>query len=98
MIPPDEDLIKYAFPNDVWFHVDKLSSAHICQSRPSASSTIPIGVTHDTGASLTGLDGVDLRLPESIEFANIPVPLLMDAAQLVKANSVSLSVLSINLG
>ena len=28
----DEELIKYAFPQDVWFHVDKLSSAHICQS------------------------------------------------------------------
>ena len=26
---PDEDLIKYAWPQDVWFHVDKLSSAHV---------------------------------------------------------------------
>ncbi|OCB91060.1 hypothetical protein A7U60_g1697 [Sanghuangporus baumii] len=25
----DEDLIKYAWPEDVWFHVDKLSSAHV---------------------------------------------------------------------
>ena len=25
----NEDLIKYATPNDVWFHVDKLSSAHV---------------------------------------------------------------------
>ena len=25
----DEDLIKYAWPQDVWFHVDKLSSAHV---------------------------------------------------------------------
>lgn len=25
----DEDLIKYGFPEDVWFHVDKLSSAHV---------------------------------------------------------------------
>ena len=28
-ITPDEDLIKYAWPQDVWFHVDKLSSAHV---------------------------------------------------------------------
>ena len=26
---PSEDLIKYGLPNDVWFHVDKLSSAHV---------------------------------------------------------------------
>ena len=26
---PDEDLIKYSIPNDVWFHVDNLSSAHV---------------------------------------------------------------------
>lgn len=25
----DEDLIKYAWPQDIWFHVDKLSSAHV---------------------------------------------------------------------
>ncbi|XP_042636606.1 coiled-coil domain-containing protein 25 [Orycteropus afer afer] len=25
----DEDLIKYGWPEDVWFHVDKLSSAHV---------------------------------------------------------------------
>ncbi|BEJ06947.1 hypothetical protein CcaverHIS641_0402160 [Cutaneotrichosporon cavernicola] len=25
----DEDLIKYGLPTDVWFHVDKLSSAHV---------------------------------------------------------------------
>jgi hypothetical protein len=26
---PDEDLIKWGWPEDVWFHVDKLSSAHV---------------------------------------------------------------------
>lgn len=25
----DEHLIKWGFPEDVWFHVDKLSSAHV---------------------------------------------------------------------
>lgn len=25
----NEDLIKYGLPNDVWFHVDRLSSAHV---------------------------------------------------------------------
>lgn len=25
----NEDLIKFAWPEDVWFHVDSLSSAHV---------------------------------------------------------------------
>ncbi|CAK5284475.1 unnamed protein product [Mycena citricolor] len=57
----NEDLIKYAYPNDIWFHVDKLSSAHVY-----------------------------IRLPEdgSITWEAIPQNLLIDCAQLVKANSI----------
>jgi hypothetical protein len=35
---PDEDLIKYAHPGDVWFHVDKLSSAHVYLRLPEDAS------------------------------------------------------------
>ncbi|CAE7128780.1 unnamed protein product [Rhizoctonia solani] len=56
----NEDLIRYGWPQDVWFHVDKLSSAHVY-----------------------------LRLPENIEsWEKIPQELLVDCAQLVKANSI----------
>ncbi|KAK2465279.1 hypothetical protein APHAL10511_002633 [Amanita phalloides] len=55
----NEDLIKYAWPQDVWFHVDKLSSAHVY-----------------------------LRMHESMTWESIPDALLMDCAQLVKANSI----------
>ena len=55
----DEDLIKFAWPQDVWFHVDKLSSAHVY-----------------------------LRMPEGMDWEKIPEPLLVDCAQLVKANSI----------
>ncbi|KAH9932765.1 cytoplasmic protein [Epithele typhae] len=55
----NEDLIKYAWPQDVWFHVDKLSSAHVY-----------------------------LRMPEGMTWDTIPEPLLIDCAQLVKANSI----------
>ncbi|GJJ15437.1 hypothetical protein Clacol_009715 [Clathrus columnatus] len=56
----NEDLIKYAWPQDIWFHVDKLSSAHVY-----------------------------VRLPDSIKsWEEIPQPLLIDCAQLVKANSI----------
>ncbi|KAI1788884.1 cytoplasmic protein [Ganoderma leucocontextum] len=55
----NEDLIKYAWPQDVWFHVDKLSSAHVY-----------------------------IRMPESMTWDAIPEPVLIDCAQLVKANSI----------
>lgn len=55
----DEDLIKYAWPQDIWFHVDKLSSAHVY-----------------------------LRMPDGMAWESIPEPLLVDCAQLVKANSI----------
>jgi len=32
----NEDLIKYAWPQDVWFHVDKLSSAHVYLRLPES--------------------------------------------------------------
>lgn len=55
----DEDLIKYAWPQDVWFHVDKLSSAHVY-----------------------------IRMPDDMTWDAIPEPVLIDCAQLVKANSI----------
>ncbi|KAJ4494664.1 cytoplasmic protein [Lentinula edodes] len=55
----NEELIKYAWPQDVWFHVDKLSSAHVY-----------------------------LRMPEPMSWEAIPEVLLIDCAQLVKANSI----------
>lgn len=52
-------LIKFAWEGDVWFHVDKLSSAHVY-----------------------------LRMPLGMTWETIPEPLLLDAAQLTKANSI----------
>ncbi|KAG8896821.1 hypothetical protein FRC00_005226 [Tulasnella sp. 408] len=56
----NEDLIKYGTTDDVWFHVDKLSSAHVY-----------------------------LKIPPGVEsWEKIPQALLIDCAQLVKANSI----------
>jgi len=63
----NEDLIKYAWPQDVWFHVDKLSSAHVY-----------------------------LRMPTTMTWDNIPEDLLVDCAQLVKANSIEGECLGFN--
>ncbi|XP_040568681.1 coiled-coil domain-containing protein 25 [Lepeophtheirus salmonis] len=56
----NEYLIKWGWPEDVWFHVDKLSSAHVY-----------------------------LRLKPGQTLDDIPPAVLTDAAQLVKANSIS---------
>ncbi|CAG0880243.1 unnamed protein product [Cyprideis torosa] len=55
----NEELIRWGWPEDVWFHVDKLSSAHVY-----------------------------LRLKKGQTLDDIPEPVLQDACQLVKANSI----------
>ncbi|KAF8993498.1 hypothetical protein BDQ17DRAFT_1331667 [Cyathus striatus] len=55
----NEELIRYYWPQDIWFHVDKLSSAHVY-----------------------------LRMPDGMAWDAIPEALLVDCAQLVKANSI----------
>jgi predicted ribosome quality control (RQC) complex YloA/Tae2 family protein len=55
----DEELIKYGWDEDVWFHADNLSSAHIY-----------------------------VRLPEGEDWEKMTKELLVDCAQLTKANSI----------
>ncbi|XP_035214951.1 coiled-coil domain-containing protein 25-like, partial [Stegodyphus dumicola] len=55
----NEDLIRWGWPEDIWFHVDDMSSAHVY-----------------------------LRLEKGKSINDIPLPLLQDCAQLVKANSI----------
>ncbi|KAJ3410525.1 Coiled-coil domain-containing protein 25 [Chytridiales sp. JEL 0842] len=55
----NEDLIKHGWDEDVWFHVDKMSSAHVY-----------------------------LRMPPGMAWDQIPEEVLVDAAQLTKANSI----------
>ncbi|KAF1964462.1 DUF814-domain-containing protein [Bimuria novae-zelandiae CBS 107.79] len=55
----NEELIKYGWDEDVWFHVDNLSSAHIY-----------------------------VRLPEGQDWEKMDQGLLVDCAQLTKANSI----------
>ncbi|KAI9637834.1 uncharacterized protein MKK02DRAFT_35925 [Dioszegia hungarica] len=58
----NEELLKYGLPTDIWFHVDKLSSAHVYLRQTEEQ---PHG-----------------------EWDKLPVSVLNDAAQLVKANSI----------
>ncbi len=66
------ELIKYAHDNDVWFHVDKLSSAHVYLRLPETVSD-----TQDDGFFVDGMP-----------WNAIPDEILEDIAQLTKANSI----------
>jgi hypothetical protein len=64
----NEDLIKYGWDTDVWFHVDKLSSAHVyLRLYKDCTSLTPDGKQ---------------------AWECIPEDLLVDCAQLTKANSI----------
>lgn len=56
----DEDLIKYGLEEDVWFHVDKLSSAHIYLRMNEGESweSIPESVVTDC-AQLTKANSIE---------------------------------------
>ncbi|MCD9645864.1 Coiled-coil domain-containing protein 25 [Datura stramonium] len=45
----NEELIKYGFPEDIWFHVDKMSSAHVYLrlNKGQTYDDIPEGVLED---------------------------------------------------
>lgn len=70
--PRDEGLISHGWPEDVWFHVDNLSSAHVYIRLPSQDSS----------------SGVEAGNGPATSWTEIPEPLLADCAQLTKANSI----------
>ncbi|TNN15090.1 Coiled-coil domain-containing protein [Schistosoma japonicum] len=58
----NDELIRWGWPEDVWFHVDALSSAHVY-----------------------------LRLKEGETIDDVPAAVIQDCAQLVKENSIQVS-------
>lgn len=73
----DEDLIKWGWPEDVWFHVNKVSSAHVyLRLRPVSFGKKPIHLC----LNFDNFQGQTLD--------DIPSAVIDDAAQLVKANSI----------
>ncbi|KAF4517125.1 hypothetical protein B566_EDAN008884 [Ephemera danica] len=71
----NEDLIKWGWPEDVWFHVDKVSSAHVyLRLKPSI---LWLGIY---------LECIVLIIGQSLD--DVPSVVIEEAAQLVKANSI----------
>ncbi|KNZ57057.1 hypothetical protein VP01_2253g2 [Puccinia sorghi] len=77
----NEELIKHAWGEDIWFHVDKVGemlSSRCFHTYLNTPNDLPLSSAH-----------VYIRLPSSMpDMEAIPEPLLQDCAQLVKANSI----------
>ncbi|GAA5989254.1 hypothetical protein JCM11641_003852 [Rhodosporidiobolus odoratus] len=73
----NEDLIKFAFPEDVWVHVDKLSSPHIYIRMPEGMEweKIPQAVLEDAG---------QLVKAGSIQGNKVPVTIIYTPASNLK--------------
>ena len=56
----NEELIRYGWPEDLWFHVDKLSSAHVYLRLPPGDdfSEVPMAIVHEC-AQLTKLNSIE---------------------------------------
>ncbi|KAL5482337.1 CCDC25 [Sanghuangporus weigelae] len=70
----NEDLIKYAWPEDVWFHVDKLSSAHVYIRLPESINSweeIPEALLTDA-AQLVKANSIEGNKKENITVIYTP--------------------------
>ncbi|KAL1526746.1 hypothetical protein AB1Y20_015442 [Prymnesium parvum] len=56
----NEDLIKYGWPEDLWFHVDKMSSAHVYLRLPPGETIddVAMDIVHEC-AQLTKLNSIE---------------------------------------
>jgi len=73
----NEELLKYGWPEDVWFHVDKYSSAHIYLRLPDGS--VDLSNIKDKAAAKE-------KLKEAL--SSIPEEIVNEMCQLTKANSI----------
>ena len=71
----DEDLIAHGWPEDVWFHVDNLSSAHVYLRLPNPDSeswtSIPKALLTDC-AQLTKANSIDGNKKDNITIVYTP--------------------------
>jgi len=73
----NEDLIKHGWPEDVWLHVDNLSSAHVYIRLP-ARADLPASSSSASSSPSS----------DALRWDALPEALLAECGQLVKANSI----------
>merc|ERR1712127_175841 len=73
----NEELLKYGFPEDIWFHVDKLSSAHVYLRLPTGAMDL---------SQIKEKAQAQQKLKEALD--SVPDQIVQEMCQLVKANSI----------
>lgn len=73
----NEELLKYGFPEDIWFHVDKYSSAHVYLRLPPGSVDM---------AGIRDKEQAKQKLVQALE--SVPQVVIDEMCQLTKANSI----------
>ncbi|XP_063090986.1 coiled-coil domain-containing protein 25 isoform X2 [Cavia porcellus] len=84
----DEDLIKYGWPEDIWFHVDKISSAHVYLRLHKVNALKHGSMALSLVMSSVACSFSEIKLLQGEKIEDIPKEVLVDCAQLVKANSI----------
>jgi hypothetical protein len=95
----DEDLIKYAWPRDVWFHVDKLSSAHVYLRLPDfvpSWENIPQSLIQDCSqlVKANSIEGAFLNLPKETDLHPFAIGNKKDNLTIIYTPSENLKVYS----
>lgn len=73
----NEELLKYGFPEDIWFHVDKYSSAHIYLRLPAGTMDL---------SQIKEKSEAQLKLQEAMD--SVPAEIVEEMCQLTKNNSI----------
>lgn len=73
----NEDLIKYGWPEDIWFHVDSYSSAHVYLRLPAGTCDM---------AQIKTKEDAKQKLVAALD--SVPQSVIDEMCQLVKANSI----------
>ncbi|WVF72111.1 hypothetical protein IAT40_006923 [Kwoniella sp. CBS 6097] len=74
----NEELLKYGLPTDVWFHVDKLSSAHVYLRQPEGEphgewDKLPAALVNDA-AQLVKANSIEGNKKDNITIIWTPFP------------------------
>ena len=89
----DEELIKWGWPEDVWFHVDKLSSAHVylrlkeVRKNDNFLHCFKRQKNETSSKSRSFLRFMNFFI-QNQTLDDVPMSIIEDAAQLVKYNSI----------
>ena len=84
----NEGLIKHGWPEDVWFHVDNLSSAHVYLRLSARADAQAPPASAAAGGAASSASASSSSTAAPLRWDALPEALLAECGQLCKANSI----------